>query len=176
MSKAKVKKALGELDRAELIEVIMEMYSARKEARDYLEYWIYPDMDRQLDDLKVKLNKIFFMSVDKPRRKPDYTDISVMVKNFESLGPSPEQVCDLYLSIPEKIVEWLGARNCIGIKSASKKVYAWLEKAKEAIEKSGLEDMFGMRHDRTLDAIDQYVELAERIGTGRRGYRRYLRW
>ena len=81
MSKAKVKKALGELDRAELIEVIMEMYSARTEARDYLEFWIDPDMDRQLDDLKVKLNKIFFMSVDKPRRKPDYTDISLSLKH-----------------------------------------------------------------------------------------------
>lgn len=37
MSKASLKKALAQMDRESLVELICEMYDARPEARDYLE-------------------------------------------------------------------------------------------------------------------------------------------
>lgn len=59
MSKTTVKKALAQLDAEALREMIMEMYAARREARDYLEFWVNPDTDRELDTAKTKIQKLF---------------------------------------------------------------------------------------------------------------------
>ena len=43
MSKADVKKYIKSLDKSSLEELVMDLYSARKEAKDYLEYVIKPN-------------------------------------------------------------------------------------------------------------------------------------
>lgn len=39
MSKSSVKKLLGSMDKSEIIAMVMEMYDARKEAKEYLEFY-----------------------------------------------------------------------------------------------------------------------------------------
>lgn len=75
MSKAALKKALKEIDRDGLAEIICEMYDARPEAKEYLEFWINPDVDKELDKYKQKIFKLFFISEGKPRKSPGFTDI-----------------------------------------------------------------------------------------------------
>ena len=43
MSKAQLKKHLNALDKSQIIEMVMELYDARKEARDYLDYYVNPN-------------------------------------------------------------------------------------------------------------------------------------
>lgn len=43
MSKAQLKKHLNTLDKSQIIEMVMELYDARKEARDYLDYYVNPN-------------------------------------------------------------------------------------------------------------------------------------
>jgi len=43
MSKAEVKKYIRSLERNSLEELVMDLYSARKEAKEYLEYVIKPN-------------------------------------------------------------------------------------------------------------------------------------
>ena len=43
MSRAKLKKYLQTLPKEQVIEVILELYDARKEAKDYLEFYLTPD-------------------------------------------------------------------------------------------------------------------------------------
>lgn len=40
MSKATIKKLLRSMSKEQIIEMVIEMYDARKEAKDYLEYFL----------------------------------------------------------------------------------------------------------------------------------------
>ena len=64
MSKATLKKVLNEMDRDSLSEIICELYDARPEAKEYLEFWINPDADKELDKYRQKIFKQFFISPD----------------------------------------------------------------------------------------------------------------
>ncbi len=44
MSKAKLKKYLQTLSKEQVIEVMLELYDARKEAKEYLEFYLTPDL------------------------------------------------------------------------------------------------------------------------------------
>ena len=46
MSKLKLKKELSSLSKDEIIEVVARAYSARKEFRDYFEFFLNPDADK----------------------------------------------------------------------------------------------------------------------------------
>ena len=91
MSKASVKKALKELDHEGLVNLLMDLYACRKDAKDFLEFWANPDEDKELERAKERIHKLFFLPHDKPHRKPNMTEIKTLVKNFRSttLLPSP---------------------------------------------------------------------------------------
>ena len=52
MSKADVKKYIKSLDKSSLEELVMDLYSARKEAKEYLEYVIKPNDKGKLDEYR----------------------------------------------------------------------------------------------------------------------------
>lgn len=52
MSKAQLKKQLSALTKEQIIEVILELYDARKEAKEYLEFYLNPNEDQKLEEYK----------------------------------------------------------------------------------------------------------------------------
>ena len=52
MSKAQLKKQLKTLEKDEIIEMVMELYDARKEAKEYLEFYLNPNEKSKLDEYK----------------------------------------------------------------------------------------------------------------------------
>lgn len=52
MSKASLKKLLSTMDREQLIELILDAYSARKETKEYLEFFLNPDVEKLLTKYK----------------------------------------------------------------------------------------------------------------------------
>ena len=48
MSKATIKKLLQSMPKEEIIDMVLEMYDARKEAKEYLEFFASPDEDGKL--------------------------------------------------------------------------------------------------------------------------------
>jgi hypothetical protein len=52
MSKAEVKKYIKSLERNSLEELVMDLYSARKEAKEYLENVIKPNDKGKLEDIE----------------------------------------------------------------------------------------------------------------------------
>lgn len=171
MSKTTVKKALAQLDAEALREMIMEMYAARREARDYLEFWVNPDTDRELDTAKTKIQKLFFMSADKPRRKPDFAEIKTIINNFETLCPEPELICDLLLYIPETMIAWLKARRGTGMIGNKPRIEKAVANASAFMESRALESQFGLRLERLKNSFeDLYTNQPAKTGRSRRGY------
>lgn len=173
MSKTAVKKALAPLDAEALRELIMEMYAARREARDYLEFWADPDHDRELEAAKTKIQKLCFMSPDKPRRKPAFAELKTILKNFESLCPDPELTADILLFMPETILAWLKARHGIGMISNKPRLEKAISEAADHIESSALESVYGLRLQRLRDAFDDFYANQPANATR---VRRWSRW
>lgn len=170
MSKTTVKKALAGLDAESLREMIMEMYAARREAREYLEFWANPDLEHEIDSAKSRIFKVYFTAVDKPRRKSTVTEVKTIKKNFETLCPDPERMCDLLLYIPETMLSWLKARRGLGMVSNRPRIEKALDEAASYIESSGMESQFGLRLDRLRESFSDF--FANQPSTTSRGRRR----
>ena len=50
MSKVLLKKKLASMPKAEIIGLVAELYEAKKEAKEYLDYWMNPDEDAKLEE------------------------------------------------------------------------------------------------------------------------------
>jgi len=104
MSKTDVKRYIKSLDRSALEELVMDLYSARKEAKDFLEYAIHPN-----DDVKADLYKDIILKEFFPLRGQPKTRFSVCrkaIRDFRALDPHPELVADVLLYLPEQAAEF----------------------------------------------------------------------
>lgn len=140
MSKATVKKALKSLDKEEVINIVMELYAARKDARDYLEFWVDPDIDRELENSRHAIQKIFFLPNDRPRRKPVWASAKTIINNFKSLCAESDKICDLLIFYAETIFHWLVARNGMGVKSNKTKLITAIDAATREVSSSAPAD------------------------------------
>ena len=60
MSKATIKKILQSMPKEEIIDMVLEMYDARKEAKEYLEFYANPDEDGKLEEYKKIITEEFY--------------------------------------------------------------------------------------------------------------------
>lgn len=96
MSKILLKKELMTMSRDEIIEIVMEMYSSRKDAKEYFEFFLNPDVDKLSDRYRERIAKEFMRS----RRNCLKARISVIkrcIKEFASFNPGADYVVDLML-------------------------------------------------------------------------------
>lgn len=63
MSKVALKKYLNTLQKGEIIEMVLDLYDARKKAKEYLEYYLNPDEKEKLKEYKTIILKSSFPSV-----------------------------------------------------------------------------------------------------------------
>lgn len=99
MSKTDVKKYLMSLDKTSLVNLVMDLYVARKEAKEFLEYATRPNDNEKFKEYKEIITKEFF-----PKRGDGKMRFSVCkkaVKDFKTLDPSTCLIADLMLYIPE---------------------------------------------------------------------------
>lgn len=105
MSKTTIKKLLQSMTKAEIIEMVLELYSARKEAKEYLEYYACPDEKEKLEEYKSIIREEFY---PKKRREPK-TRFSVCRKavvDFKILKPSAEALAELMVSYMEWAIQF----------------------------------------------------------------------
>ena len=105
MSKAKLKKYLQTLSKEQVIEVMIELYDARKEAKDYLEFYLTPDSKAELEKCKKAIRQEFF-----PTRgfseKPSFAKCRKVISDFQKLKTEPTYVADLMLFYIEQGCEY----------------------------------------------------------------------
>ncbi len=92
------------LDRDQIATVLLELYDARKDAREYLEYYVNPDENKMLEKYKAVITKEFFPSKGRPRGRTSVCKKAV--KEFITLHPGPRLVVELRLFLLENIVRY----------------------------------------------------------------------
>lgn len=98
MSKLSLKKELNSLNADQLRMLLLEVYNASKEAKEYLEFYVNPDVD----ELRKKIQDALVKEFKRGKYRRSKTRISVvknLVKKYESFGVGPENVLALRLYV-----------------------------------------------------------------------------
>ena len=93
------------MTKEEIIEMVIEMYDARKEAKDYLEYYASPDENSKLKEYKEIVRAEFNPD---GRRAPQlrFSVCRKAITDFKKLKPSVDALAELMLSYMEYAIEF----------------------------------------------------------------------
>lgn len=97
MSRLLLKKHFQSLEKAEIIETILEVYDSHKEIKAYFEYYLNPNEKAQFEKYKFVIDKEFSWLRSKPKKR-----ISVARKaiaDFARLKPSEELIGELMIHL-----------------------------------------------------------------------------
>ena len=147
MSKTEVKKYIKSLDRQGLEQLVLDLYTARKEAKEFLDYAVHPNDNAKYEQYKEIITKEFF-----PKRGDGKMRFSVCkkaVKDFKSLDPDPVLLCDLLLYIPECASKVANGWGDLW-ESFYDSAYTNSVNALKEISKHGLQSHFQTRVDKIL--------------------------
>ena len=105
MSKAQLKKHLNTLEKSQIIEMVMELYDARKEARDYLDYYVNPNESNELEKFKKIVLKEFDDDIS---RDPQcrFSECRKALSDFKKLAPSTETLAEAMVYYVERVCEF----------------------------------------------------------------------
>lgn len=93
MSKNALKKVLAGMSAQQLTELITDLYEARSEAKEYLDFYINPDIDKKMAKTKSLIAKEAGRT-SRGRARPRTTRIRRFIKDIESLNPGAEHVAE----------------------------------------------------------------------------------
>ncbi len=104
MSKAQLKKELTLMTKEQIIEVVTEMYSLRKDAKEYFEYYLNPDVNKLFRTYEEKI----FTELKRVKRhhyreesKARITTVKRAIKEFDSFGSGKEWTTKLMFDTVE---------------------------------------------------------------------------
>ena len=159
MSKTTLKKLLKELDRDQLAEVLLELYDARKDAREYLEYFVSPNENAMLEKYKAVILKEFFPAKGRARTRTSVCKKAI--KEFTTLHPSPRLIADLKMHLVECI-----ARYAVATRS-------WVKESVENTWRQTFDDALNYMY--ANDLLDESMERITKVLSTAKGLRGPLR-
>lgn len=83
------------MSREQLLDIILNVYDARKEAREYFEFFLNPDSDALLEKYCAMIQKEVMWAKRGNRAKFRISVIKGLIKNFQSFDSGPEYVLRL---------------------------------------------------------------------------------
>ncbi len=156
MSKAQLKKKLIALTKEQVIDVVLELYDARKEAKEFLEFYLNPDDDAKLEEYKKIILDEFYPSRGEPKFR--FSICRKAISDFKKLKSHPACVADLMLYYIE-----VGVNFTAECGDMWEQYYTTLEtnfeKALEYIVEHDFVDEYRAR-------IEKMLEVAEECGWG----------
>ena len=96
MSKRALKKYLGELEKEQLEEQILDLYERFDEVRTFYNFVFDPKEDKLLRNAKFKISKEYF-PVNNRKPKARRSVAQKIIRHFLKLGVEPEIVADVML-------------------------------------------------------------------------------
>lgn len=101
MSNAKLKKHLLSLTKEQIVDIMLELYGASKEANAWLEFYLEPNSDAELEKYKKAIRSQFYGRNDYPK-DPSFRECNKLVTAFKKRVPDPHAIADLMLYYVEQ--------------------------------------------------------------------------
>lgn len=131
-------------------ELLIELYDARPEAKEYLEFFIKPDIDAKLEKTRSLIKKEMWRT-SRGHNRARSTRIRRYIKDIASFNPGPEAVCEIMTYAIEAAC---AASSEQWIKDSTQKSFAKLlgETLREA-DNAGLLDIYLPRVEAAVKGI-----------------------
>lgn len=78
----------------QMAEMVLDLYDARPEAKEYLDFFVSPDIDKKLDKARSAIKKEI-MRCSRGRNRARSTKVRRLIKDISSLNPGPEPVAEI---------------------------------------------------------------------------------
>lgn len=98
MSKAALKKTLALLSPEQKDQLLLDLYSARKEAKEYLDFFVDPDIEKLVTATCNSITREVYRKGKHGYNKPRITEIRNLIKKVATLNPGPEYVIQIMVS------------------------------------------------------------------------------
>lgn len=98
MSKTTVKKAIAEFGEQELRQLVLDIYSRSKEAKELLDFYAEPDIEKKLEEYCDKAEKEVYRYTRHAYR-PRASKLNAIIKKFAGFDVGDEAVIDLRMFI-----------------------------------------------------------------------------
>ena len=82
------------MDREQLVQLLLDLYSARKEAKEYFDFFVDPDVDKLYEKYRSEIEKEMVRG-KYGRSTARISRIKKSIKEFESFGVEKQSVIDL---------------------------------------------------------------------------------
>lgn len=86
----------------QITSLMLDLYAARPEAKEYLDFFVNPDIDAKLDKARTAIAKEM-QRTSKGRSNIRISRVKQQIKNIATLDPGPEAVCEIMTSAFELI-------------------------------------------------------------------------
>lgn len=96
MSKTQLKKELAKMTADQIGELVLDLYDARPEAKEYLEFFIKPDINAKLDKARTAIKKEMWRT-SRGHNRARSTRIRRIIRDISSLNPGAEHVCEIMI-------------------------------------------------------------------------------
>lgn len=101
MSKAKVKKELLLLSKAQLIEQILELYDSYKPVKEFYEFYLNPNEKEAFERCRKKIVQEFYPATKSFEPKLRFREAKAAIAEFATLKPSVELMANLMITLAE---------------------------------------------------------------------------
>ena len=157
MTKTQLKSILKGMEKDDIIKLLLDVYDAKKEAREYLDYRMAPNEKGKLKEYKEIIEEEFF-PFGRYDPKIRLSVCRKAISDFKKLNPSVRSIADLMVFYMETACE---AANVYGDlwEEFYDSVEGNFEKTLKFLVKNNLVDKFHSR-------IEHCLELAESSGWG----------
>lgn len=100
MSKVLLKQRLASMPKTEIIALVAELYEAKMEAKEYLDYWMNPDEDAKLEEY-MKIVRYEFYPPENREPKTRFSVCKKAISDYKKLKPTAGAVAELMLCLVE---------------------------------------------------------------------------
>ena len=103
MSKARLTKLLRKMSAEDLSDLLLQLYDAHKEAKDFLEFYLKPDINAKLE----KAQEAIVRELARSRRRRfavRISQIKAVLKNFTVYQPDDIMLSELYFNTFESLI------------------------------------------------------------------------
>ena len=94
MSKTTLRNALRDLDKDQIAEMVLDLYSARPEAKEYLDFWVSGDIDAKMHKAKAAIAKEAART-QRRHARPRMTKIKRYIKDITSLNADSQAIAEI---------------------------------------------------------------------------------
>lgn len=114
MSKTTLRKAIKDFEAPELRELLIDVYTKSKEARELLDFFAEPDIEKKAETYRTQLTKEA-KRFTRRAHHPRITKLRTAIKRFQVFEPGSEAVADLMVHTSVELISigndgWLRER------------------------------------------------------------------